>query len=138
MTGRLIGGCQNTLTNLVGTEFAPVYEFNRNYAAEDGLIWYLESVDWGASDIYRSLWQMKMNGWFENTNGVLIGRSIGYSPTKDFELEDALDAVFNDLNIPVVYDVDIGHLPPQLVLVNGAFAEIEVSNGKGKVEMVYK
>ena len=46
------------------------------------------------------------------------------------------DAV-GDLDLPVVLDLDIGHLPPQLTLVNGALATIHVEGGTGWVDMAF-
>ncbi|TWH33966.1 hypothetical protein [Isoptericola variabilis] len=43
-------------------------------------------------------------------------------------LEHALDAVrhaLGDLGVPVLADVECGHVPPYLVLVNGALARVE-------------
>jgi muramoyltetrapeptide carboxypeptidase len=90
-----------------------------------------------ASDIYRHLWQMKHCGWFENTNGILLGRAAGYSSSKNFELIDALTSIFSEMNIPVIYDVDIGHVPPQITLVNGAFANVAYNDHKGTVTMSF-
>jgi muramoyltetrapeptide carboxypeptidase LdcA involved in peptidoglycan recycling len=39
-----------------------------------------------------------------------------------------------DLNVPVVYDVDLGHLPPQLTFINGAYAACSVKEGKGIIK----
>ncbi|SEH67506.1 Muramoyltetrapeptide carboxypeptidase LdcA (peptidoglycan recycling) [Halobacillus karajensis] len=134
-SGRLLGGVMNTLQTLIGTPYDKVNEFTYNHAQE-GVIWYLESVDWSAAEIYRCLWQMKYNGWFKNANGVLIGRASGYSPTKDFEVEDALINVFGE-EVPVVYDADIGHMPPQNILVNGAYSTVTYQDGKGTIRMQY-
>ncbi|MDR4714604.1 hypothetical protein PAG77_25435, partial [Klebsiella pneumoniae] len=65
-------------------------------------------------------------GWFDNLNGVLIGRSAApdvSDPTKHNYL-DALKAAFENIAVPVLYDVDIGHIPPQISLVNGADATV--------------
>lgn len=72
---------------------------------------------------------MKECGWFKYCNGIIIGRPDGYSDTKDFTIKDALEKIF--YNIPVIYDADIGHVPPQLQLINGSYAKVEYdSNGK--------
>ncbi|WP_256760445.1 S66 peptidase family protein [Cohnella sp. WQ 127256] len=136
-SGRLIGGCMDTISILIGTEFAPVEQFSEDYCQDSGMIWYLESCEMNAADIYRHLWQMRQCGWFNNTNGVLIGRAAGYSPCKNFELTDALQKIFVPLNIPVLYNVDIGHVPPQMTLINGAFAEVVCSDGKGEITMTF-
>ncbi len=87
----------------------------------------------GYECIYRTIWQMKMNGWFRNCNGILFGRPDGYSDVKDFSFTDALSLPLGDLNIPIIYDADIGHLPPQLTLINGAYAAVEYCNGAGEI-----
>ncbi|ASS74960.1 LD-carboxypeptidase [Tumebacillus algifaecis] len=137
-TGRLLGGCWEILRSLVGTKHAPVQQFVRDYCQEDGVIWYLESSEINAAEMYRSLWQMKDAGWFEGAKGILIGRAHGNIDVADFLLQDALHRAIDELNIPVVYDVDIGHKPPQLILVNGAFARVRVQHGKGTLEMEYR
>lgn len=136
-SGRLIGGCLDTISILLGTPFAPVKEFSEEFCRDTGMIWYLESCDMSAADIYRHLWQMKQCGWFDHTNGVLIGRLAGYSPTQNFELQDALHGIFDDLQIPVLYDADFGHVPPQITLVNGAVAELTSSAGAAKITMSF-
>ncbi|MDN4595233.1 hypothetical protein [Polycladomyces subterraneus] len=137
VTGRLLGGCLETLVSLVGTPYAPVHDFINNYMKE-GVLWYLESAESSAAQIYRALWTMRENGWFERANGILFGRPGYYRDTKNFKLTDALYAIFDPLGIPVIYDVDIGHQPPQMILVNGALACVTVENGKGILEMTFK
>jgi muramoyltetrapeptide carboxypeptidase LdcA involved in peptidoglycan recycling len=78
---------------------------------------------------------MKENGWFTRISGALFGRPKGFAPTKNFGLKDALEQIFAPMNIPVLYDVDIGHMPPQMTLVNGALAEVTVEAGRGTLTM---
>jgi muramoyltetrapeptide carboxypeptidase LdcA involved in peptidoglycan recycling len=60
----------------------------------------------------------------------MYGRLDGYSDVQDYTFEDALEKLASELNIPVIYDVDIGHLPPQWTLINGASAKIHYKDGK--------
>ena len=136
-SGRIIGGCMDTLCKLIGTPFAPVEEFIQKYH-QDGFIWTLESCEMSAGDIYRTLWQMRQAGWFKHCKGIIYGRADGYSDTEGFTLVDALTSSFADLDIPVVYDADIGHVPPQIQIVNGAIAHITVENGKAVIEQELK
>lgn len=131
-SGRLIGGGLDTIRSLIGTPYAPVKEFIEKYE-EDGFIWYFESCAMKADDIYKTLWQMKMNGWFKNCKGVLYGRPDGYLDFHDFNLIDALSFTFSDLNVPILYNIDLGHIPPQLTFINGAFATVEFKDSKGKI-----
>lgn len=80
---------------------------------------------------------MKQAGWFKHANGILIGRPSRYSPNQDFHLVDALNDIFGEENIPVLYDVDIGHAPPQNIMVNGAFGKVTYNNSKGTIQMSY-
>ena len=130
--GRLIEGNLDVICKLIGTLFDLVKKYKNDYK-EDGLIWYFESCEMNSTDIYRTLWQMKMNGWFENCNGILYGRVDGYRDVDDFRLTDALEYALSDLEVPVIYEVDLGHLPPQLTFINGAYADILVRNGEGKI-----
>ncbi len=133
VSGRLLGGCMDVIAALVGTPWTPVNDFVQQYGVQDGMIWYLESCEMNAGAIYRHLWQMQQAGWFQHTKAVLIGRPAGYEPLQEFELIDALHIVFDELQIPVVYGVDIGHIPPQLTLINGALAQVHVQDGIGSV-----
>lgn len=137
-SGRLLGGCISTLRVLIGTPFDQANEYVATYAAEEGVIWYLESIGLDAINIYRSLWQMKQAGWFSNTNGVLIGRASSYTANQDFTLIDALRDIFAEDGIPVIYDVDIGHAPPQNIVVNGAYAKVVYNNAEGSIHMKFK
>lgn len=130
--GRMIGGCMDTLCKLLGTPYAPVEDFLRRYHG-DGFIWAMESCEMRAADLYRTLWQMREAGWFERCAGVLIGRPDGYSDTGDFTLEDVLHQSFDVLGCPVIYDCDIGHIPPQMQIINGARARVDYANGRAKI-----
>jgi muramoyltetrapeptide carboxypeptidase LdcA involved in peptidoglycan recycling len=130
--GRMIGGCMDTLNVLVGTKYANVPAFLEKYKS-DGFIWTLESCEMTAAEIYRALWQMRENGWFQYCNGVIYGRPAGYSDTRDFTLVDALERGVGGLNVPVIYDADLGHVPPILQIVNGAYGEVEFADGKAVV-----
>jgi len=57
---------------------------------------------------------------------VLIGRAAG-PPSGNFSQRDALVHALGDLSVPVLYDVDLGHIPPQLAIVNGALATVELT-----------
>jgi muramoyltetrapeptide carboxypeptidase len=36
-------------------------------------------------------------------------------------------SALGDLNIPIVLDVDCGHVPPHFSLINGAFTEVTIT-----------
>jgi len=127
--GRLIGGNLDVICKLIGTPFAPVEAFINNYR-EDGFIWYFESCNMDSTDIYRTLWQMNLNGWFINCRGFIFGRAEGYEDAGDFNFVDSLMYPLADLKVPIIYDADLGHLPPQLTFINGALASVRYESGK--------
>jgi len=130
--GMMIGGCMDTLCKLLGTRFAPVEAFLNKYK-QHGLIWTLESCELEAPDIYRTFWQMRECGWFKYCNGIIVGRPDGYKDKRDFALVDALEQGLGSLNTPVIYDADIGHIPPQMQIINGAVGKVEYSDGKAVI-----
>ena len=125
MEGRLLGGCLDSLCNLVGTSFDQVKEFNERYR-EDGVIWFLEACDLDAVGIRRAIWQLYYAGWFDSAKGFLIGRPHNYG-TQAFGLDqyEAVLGILRSLKVPVLMDLDIGHVPPMMPLICGGSARVE-------------
>lgn len=132
-SGRVIGGCLDVICKLVGTPYAPVQAFLDTYKP-DGFVWALESCEMSPADIYRTLWQMRQCGWFRGAVGFLIGRPDGCKPMRGgYTCVDAMRQAFDGLGVPVLYDTDIGHIPPQIQLVNGAMADVVYAGGEATV-----
>ena len=131
VTGRLVGGCVEVLGPLAGTRYANVADFGCQHT-DEGLIVYLEACDFGAADVGRILHGFRLAGWFDEANAILIGRSSAPA-SGDFTQHDAVADALGDLDVPVVLDVDCGHVAPFLPLVNGASARVTVHNGQGEV-----
>ena len=134
--GMMIGGCMDTICKLLGTRFAPVESFLNKYK-QHGFIWTLESCEMDAPDIYRTFWQMRECGWFQYCNGIISGRPYGYKDKRDFALIDALEQGLVELNVPVIYDADIGHVPPQIQIVNGSIGCVTFEDGKAIIKQSY-
>ena len=134
-SGRLIGGCLDILAVLCGTRFDRVKEFYERYA-QDGLIWFLEACDLNPMSIRRALWQLDNAGWFEHVNGFLIGRPFLYEEeVLGMDRINAVTGVLEKYGVPVVMDVDLGHLPPTMPLISGAMADVTASARKLSVKM---
>lgn len=138
MHGRLLGGCVDVIRHLIGTPFGNVQQFQHNHINNDPIVWYLENCELSTTDLRRSLIQMKQAGWFDNCAGLMFGRSDANRPVDNYTAEDLYCELADELQVPVVYDVDCGHVPPQLTFINGAYAEVEVNNGKGVVKQTFK
>lgn len=140
MHGRLLGGCLDCLDTLVGTHFDKVEEFNRRYR-EDGIIWFLESCDLNPMGIRRAIWQLKEAGWFQNLRGFLVGRPLCFG--EEFLGLDQYHAVYDlleEYHVPVIMDVDLGHLPPSMPMICGGLATVCVQGTTygNEVSIIYE
>lgn len=123
-TGRLIGGCIETMANLAGTPYGDVASFGREHAS-DGLIVYVEACEDNAATICRNLHGLRLAGWFEHATAILVGRTNAPDHPSMTQEEAVLDAL-GRLDVPIVLDMEIGHVPPHLPLVNGSLATVVV------------
>lgn len=132
--GVILGGCLDCLIALCGTKYDQVSSFIKKQ--EDGVIWYLEACDLSPLGIRRGIFQLKEAGWFDNAKGFLIGRPLCY-PVNMMGVDRFNAATDNllGLNVPILMDVDLGHLPPSLPMKNGAHAT--VSFEKENLKIVY-
>lgn len=135
--GRSIGGCLNVITDLIGTKYDKTKEYIEKYK-EDGIVWFLEACEMSTPIIYCKLWQMKNAGYFKYCKGIIFGRPIMLKEEYDMNQEETLKEALKDLNIPVIYDADIGHIAPQIPILSGGILEIEYEKGKGKITNYFK
>lgn len=132
--GRLIGGCLDTLLTLIGTGYDKVGEFIKKYR-DDGIIWFLEACDLSVFQIRRGIWQMKNAGWFEGCTGFIFGRPFHFDePEMGLDRHLAVTAHLEDMNLPVIMDADIGHLPPSMPIISGAVGEIEAKGNDIRID----
>ncbi|MFI2104397.1 S66 peptidase family protein [Isoptericola sp. NPDC019693] len=125
--GRLVGGCLETVSLLAGTPYGDVRRFAAEHAPE-GLVVYLDILEWEALEVGRALWAMRHAGWFDAAHAVLVSRT--YAPDSEgFTQHDAVRDALGDLGIPLLAEVECGHVPPYLALVNGALARVQHGAG---------
>lgn len=133
VTGRIIGGCIDVLKDIIGTKYDGTKEFLKRYK-DDGIIWYFDNFALSSDSFYRTLIQMREAEWFRYTKGILVGRVMYPNETFDMSYQDALTKVFGDTDIPVVFNMDIGHVVPKMTIINGAICHVKCSDGKGSLE----
>ena len=132
-TGRIIGGCIDVFAQIAGTDMDNVSNFVSQFE-DEGVIWYIDNCELQSCEFYRRLWQMSQRGYFKNIRGMLVGRSfVQRNDNEFFSFKDAVERAMNQYNIPIIYNVDIGHVPPQFFIVNGSLATFEYKDGKGKL-----
>lgn len=131
-TGTLIGGCIEVLSGIAGTRYADVCAFAKEHGP---LVVYVEAAEANAFDICRQLHTLRLHGWFENAVAVLVGRTMAPSAGSGAETMTQREAVLDALAgvagadggpLPIVFDMEIGHVPPHLPLLNGARARVQV------------
>lgn len=136
--GRLIGGCLDVLTLYPGTKFDRVREFAENYK-EDGILWFLEACDLNPMGMRRALWQLEQAGWFCHVKGFLIGRP--YHHGEEFlglDQYEAVTGILKKYQVPILMDLDIGHIPPAMPMICGSYAKVSAAGNDVSVEMLLK
>lgn len=136
-SGRAIGGCFDVIVNLIGTKYDKVKEYIEKYK-DEGIVWFFDIYEMSTPQIFCHLWQMKNAGYFENCNGIIFGRPFSVREDYEISLINAIKDALAQLNIPIILNADIGHIPPQIPIVNGAILEIENIDGKGQVKTFFK
>lgn len=137
-SGRLTGGCLDCLANLCGTRFDKARDFAEKYAS-DGIIWFLESCDLTVMEIRRALWELREAGWFRHASGFIFGRPYMYDDRfGDDGPQEAVCAALYGMDVPIVADADIGHLPPSMPVISGAYANVTAAPGKLRIEHILK
>lgn len=136
LSGRLIGGCLDCLVGLCGTKFDNTINYINNHK-DEGIIFFLEACDLNPVAVIRALEQLKNSNWFNNVKGFIIGRSMHYYEKMfDLDMKKAYLSVLKDLNVPILLNIDLGHLPPSLPIRCGALATVEYK--KNNIYITYE
>ena len=113
-------------------------EFVEKYK-DDGILWFLESCDLTPLDMRRAFWQLREAGWFEHASGFLIGRPLHFGEEMmGVDQYNAVTDVLRDLNLPILMDLDIGHLPPMMPIICGSTATVKVWDQKIRIRYTYE
>lgn len=131
VTGRVVGGCIEVLLALAGSAYGDVRAW-ASASAPEGTIVYIEAAEDHALNIARGLWSLRLAGWLDRAKAVLVGRT--HAPASGtFTQDDAVRSALAGLDLPVVLDVDCGHVVPQLALVSGALARVVVDESEQSI-----
>ena len=123
LSGRLIGGCIETLVNLAGTHYLDPTGLA---GLGDGLIVYVEAAEDSAATICRNLHGMRLAGFFADASLILVGRTLA-PPIDSLTQHEAVADALGGLGVPIIADVECGHVAPYLPLVNGALCRVQHS-----------
>lgn len=136
--GRLLGGCLDILVGLVGTPFDKTKDFIEKYQT-DGIIWFIEACDLNTMAMRRAFVQLDNAGWFEKVKGFIIGRPLsGMEDCLGLNRFEALLEVVRKYNVPIIFDADLGHLPPSMPIITGSLGKVTLIGNKLTIEMQLK
>lgn len=137
VSGRLIGGCIDVLDWIIGTPYEDLEGFCRRYAG-DGFIWYFDNFELSPLLLQYALRKMQLKGLFENAKAVIIGRTLIPGDASDGDYLSQLERVFVDINVPLIWNADIGHTKPSLTIINGALGHLTYNCGDASLSMELK
>ena len=132
-SGRCIGGCFDVIINIIGTKYDKISDYIEKYK-NDGIVWFLDVYEMSTPQVFCHLWQMKNAGYFEHCKGIIFGRPLMIREDYDISFKETIKDALKDLDIPVILDVDIGHVPPQMPIVNGSILDLTCENGEGTIK----
>ncbi len=135
VTGRLVGGCLEILTALAGTPYGDVAGFGRTHA-DEGLVVFVEASDYPSYDVARILHGLRHAGWFDEASAILVGRTRAKG-FDDLSQHEAVVDALGMLDVPIVLDVECGHVQPFLPLVNGALARVVVDDRRREITQTF-
>lgn len=129
--GILIGGCIESLKDIIGTKLDKTIEFIEKYK-DEGIIWYFDVFSMTSEDLYRTLLQFKNAGWFKYTKLIVIGKVRFPNTFTDLSYEESINNALNEYQ--VIYKFDVGHVKPSMTMINGMKARIIYNEKEGSLE----
>lgn len=131
--GMLIGGLLDNLICICGTKYDNVSNFIEKYK-NIGFIWYIDICTLTPEEVKRGLWQLKNAEWFKYIKLIVIGRPINQNDSYGIDYRDNMYDELKTLQVPVIFDVNIGHIPPCYHMYNGTIARVVYENNLGLIK----
>jgi muramoyltetrapeptide carboxypeptidase LdcA involved in peptidoglycan recycling len=117
-TGRLVGGCIESLQHLRGTRFWPDWH--------KAIFFFETSEDKPSPETVDGLLADYENmGVLDQINGMLVGRPMRYSDDEKRRLHEVILERTRAYNFPIIAEMDFGHTSPQFTLPIGCQAKID-------------
>lgn len=131
--GTILGGNLDIMDLISGTPLDSTLDFINE---QDKIIWFFEACDLSIMATLRSLWKLKNMGWFKNAAGFVFGRPLTSWKQSAFGVDQYTGPLkmLEEFNVPVLFDVDVGHISPSLPLAVGSHAKISFDNRRFEVE----
>lgn len=137
VTGKLYGGCiesiYEALTGKTFPEQSKIYEKYQIFPTSEEWqekILFLETSDSVATpkELEQMLTELKQRGILKLVKGIIVGKPIDEKYYEEYK--EIYQKVFQDLNTPVLYNVNFGHSVPRCIIPYNAEATIDYDNKK--------
>lgn len=121
-TGRLIGGNLTILTTTLGTSYQPDFE---------NALLFIEDIGERSYKIDRMLAHLKHAGALDQLAGFIFGKctDCGAGPQPTFSVREVINQHIKPLNVPAIFNADIGHEDDNFTLPMGIEAELDADGG---------
>ena len=135
--GKILGGCIDSLYDIFDTtRHTDSVELCRKYdlfpSLEDwkGKILLLESSEEQPTPekYRRMIAALKSTGIFDVIHGILVGKPMDEMYTKEYQ--EILIDVVNNPNLPIVWNLNVGHATPRAIVPFGVMATVDVEKQK--------
>ena len=134
VTGRLIGGCIDVIDWMIGTPYEDLEGFVERYK-EDGFIWFFDNFEMTPMALMYAMTKMKLKGLFDDARAIVFGRTCFTGEATDIDYLEQLERVFGDMDVPLIWNADIGHTKPSFTLINGAIGHLTYEDGFAELSM---
>ena len=133
--GKILGGCIDSLYDIFDTtrhsdsvELCRKYDLFPDLNDWKGKILLLESSEEQPTpEKYRHMIEaLKNTGIFDIINGILVGKPMDEMYTKEYQ--EILVGVVNNPNLPIVWNLNVGHATPRAIVPFGVMARVDVDN----------
>ncbi|MCR5723954.1 MAG: LD-carboxypeptidase [Treponema sp.] len=134
-SGKILGGCIETIYDIFdntrysdSVELCSKYELFPSLDDWKGKILLLESSEEKtAPALYKKMLQkLKTTGIFSVINGVLVGKPIDEVYYDDYK--NLLAEVIDNPDLPILYNVNVGHASPKCIIPFGVEALVDAEN----------
>jgi len=135
--GKILGGCIDSLYDIFDTtrhsdsvELCRKYDLFPDLNDWKGKILLLESSEEQPTpEKYRHMIEaLKNTGIFDVINGILVGKPMDEMYTKEYQ--EILIDVVNNPNLPIVWNLNVGHATPRAIVPFGVMARVDVEKQK--------
>jgi muramoyltetrapeptide carboxypeptidase len=118
--GQLLGGNMTCLSRLIGTPYAPDFR---------SAILFLEDTGEKAYRVDGMFTHLRLAGILSQIGGLVLGQFDHTDPEEQLRITDCLQREAARIGVPCVSGAPIGHFPEQIIVPQGAQAELDAGAG---------